>query len=69
MLYGAVCSQHSSYSLSHYQWCVEYELFCLRCALTPGGRPFSYRVNRTSHGMPAAQGYIRRNSDLRGADG
>ena len=59
VLYAAVCSQHSSYSLSHYQWVVEYELYCVACELR-GGRPYTHRVNATSHGMPAAQKYIAR---------
>lgn len=59
ILYAAICSQHSSYSLSHYQWVVEYELYCLKCDLR-GGRPYTHCVNKTSHGMPAAQKYIAR---------
>lgn len=86
-LYAAVCSQHSSYSMSHYQWVVEYsetefapsrerpgtdvhrryELYCLQCDLK--GRPaYTARTNHTSHAMPAAQGYIARESAARGTE-
>lgn len=65
ILYAAICSQHSSYSMSHYQWVVEYEIYCLRCDLA-GKPPYTSRTNATSHAMPAAQGYIAREGAFRG---
>jgi hypothetical protein len=65
VLFAAICSQHSSYSMSHYQWVVEYEVHCLTCELA-GRRPYTTRTNHTSHAMPAAQGYISREAEVRG---
>ena len=52
--------------MSHYQWVVEYEVHCLRCELQ-GRDPYTTRTNHTSHAMPAAQGYIAREAEKRGA--
>lgn len=64
IVYAAICSQQSSYSLAHYQWVVEYELYCLACDSIGNLDCYTTRTNVHTALMPAAQPYIRSRSLL-----
>lgn len=59
IVYAAICSQQSSYSLAHYQWVIEYELYCLTCDSIGNLECYTTRANVRAALMPAAQPYIR----------